>query len=200
MTASSLPDFLTVYVDPGEDTGWCVGRGSLLLGAGTTKLWHFGDDVWAALSIQSGLMVQNGPGPASYSELLDPEAAWVLEGRAEHVGLPIKQLVVEDWRLYPWKLKSLGWDQCRTARLIGSITQASRFFGIPLELQPASIKEQAVAAGAEELFFRPLHENRHQNDALMHFIWYTTNNASDDLLRQQLREKGLDSVAVPDSL
>ena len=184
--SSSLPDFLTLFVDPGEDTGWCVARGPLLLGAGTTKLWSFGDDVWAALSSQ------DGRGQTTYSELIDPEAAWVLDGREEHVGLPYQQIVVEDWRLYPWKLKSLGWDQCRTARLIGSLTQAARFFGLDFHLQPASIKEQAMIAGAEEFFYRPLHENRHQNDSLMHWVWYNTNNASDDLLREQLRLQGRD--------
>jgi hypothetical protein len=40
-------------------------------------------------------------------------------------------------------------------------------------LQPAAIKKQAQAAGAEELYWRPLRENRHQNDAVQHFVFYT---------------------------
>lgn len=169
MTASSsLPDELTLFVDPGEDTGWCIARGPLLLGASTTKLWSFGDDVWAALAAQKDPELYT-----AYSELLDPEAAWVLDGREEHVGLPIKRIVCEDWKLYPWKVKSLGWDQCRTARLIGSLTQASRFFGLEFVLQGAAIKDEAQRCGAEEFYYRPLHENRHQNDAIQHYAYYT---------------------------
>ena len=46
--------------------------------------------------------------------------------------------------------------------------------GVSLVLQPAAIKKSAIAAGAEELFMTPLHENRHANDAIMHGIFFTS--------------------------
>lgn len=85
----------------------------------------------------------------------------------------LTEVVCEDWRLYPWELRTghMDWDPCRTARLIGSITQFCRVRDIPLVLQPALIKERAVAAGAESYFSRPLRENRHANDAIMHGVY-----------------------------
>jgi len=82
----------------------------------------------------------------------------------------VREIVCEDWRLYPWQLRSLAWDQCRTARLIGKIEQAARIREYPLHLQGADIKEAAMRAGAGELFVEPAHPNRHQNDSIMHGV------------------------------
>ena len=67
----------------------------------------------------------------------------------------------------------MAWDQCRTARLIGALSFMARLHDIPFILQPASIKDAAKAAGAEELYYKPVTENRHQNDAIQHFVFYT---------------------------
>jgi hypothetical protein len=80
---------------------------------------------------------------------------------------------MEDWRLYPDKLKQLEWDECRTARHIGAISLIARRADVPVILQGAKIKPDAESGGARELFYHPLHENRHQNDAIMHFFYYT---------------------------
>jgi hypothetical protein len=84
----------------------------------------------------------------------------------------IEHVVIEDWSLYPWKLKDLAWDKCRTARGIGGLELACDIANVPYTLQPAKIKETAVAGGAEEKFLRPLHENRHANDAIMHGVYF----------------------------
>lgn len=156
-------DFRTLYCDPGEDFGWAVGRHTRLLAGGTEKMWVTADEMWEALSNPS-----------------DPHAsifngdAYARDGvTAEDNTGPIGRVVCEDWRLYPEKLKFLKWDQCRTARVIGAITFLCRHFEIPLVLQPAAIKKAAQAAGAEELYYKPLKENRHQNDAIQHFVFYT---------------------------
>lgn len=135
-------------VDPGEDTGWSLWSDKKLVEAGTTKLWHFADDVWDAIEKQ-GYLTEDG----------------------ELIG-PITRIVCEDFRLYPWKLKDLAWDQVRTARLIGALTFMSRLKGLDFVLQPAAIKERSQAAGARELFLTPLKENRHANDAIMHGVYY----------------------------
>lgn len=156
-------DFRTLYIDPGEDTGWVVGRDTTLLSGGTMRMWRFIDQIWLALA-----------------DLHNPEASILNSPEFKRQGVkdeellgPIGRIVMEDWRLYPDKLKSLQWDQCRTARAIGAITFIARVEGIPVVLQPAVIKPTAVAAGAEELYWRPLRENRHQNDALQHFVFFT---------------------------
>lgn len=151
-------------VDPGEDTGWAVWSENTLVESGTTKLWDFGDAVFCAV-----FQPDYGEVPEGVSdEDVDDWTALVklLTG--------IERIVVEDWRLYPWALKGgeLSWDQCRTARLIGSLTMCARRGSLEFKLQPAKIKERAEAAGAEALFTRPLHENRHSNDAIRHGIYY----------------------------
>ena len=154
-------DFRTLYCDPGEDFGWCLGKGMKLLAGGTEKMWPFADEIWMAL---------NGPEEGSIIDSdeylrrgIDPD---------ENTG-PIGRIVCEDFRIYPWKAKSLGWDRVRTARVIGAITFMCRLKGIPLVFQPAAIKRSAQAAGAEELYWHPLRENRHQNDAVQHFVFFT---------------------------
>lgn len=156
--------FRTLYCDPGEDFGWALGRDLTLLGAGTTKMWLMADDVWAAL---------NDP---DNPDIAINNHSYAREGvtKQEMLG-PIGRIVCEDWRLYPWVIKTgaLDFDRCRTARVIGALTFMAREKNIPLVLQPAAIKPAAVAAGAEELYYRPLKENRHQNDALQHFVYFT---------------------------
>lgn len=159
-----LEDFLTLYCDPGEDFGWCLGCGTVLVSAGTTKMWAMADDVWDSLF--------EGGKPAD-TFLLDE--ANIRDGvdRSAFEELEIKRIVCEDFRIYPWAAKQLAWDRVRTARVIGALTMMARRKDIPFILQPAAIKKAAQAAGAEELYYRPLHENRHQNDALQHFVFYT---------------------------
>lgn len=152
-------DFRTLYCDPGEDFGWCVGHGLALISGGTEKMWQMTDEVWADLNGDPA--ITNSP-----DYLRD-------ESLAKSLELPIGRIVCEDWRLYPDKLHALAWDRCRTARVIGALTFMARQKRIPFVLQPAAIKKQAQAAGAEELYWRPLRENRHQNDAVQHFVFYT---------------------------
>lgn len=154
-------DFLTLYCDPGEDFGWCVGCGTTLIAAGTTKMWTMADDVWQALT----------EGVAD-SPLLDDSNVRNGVDVGEFIGLDIKRIVCEDFRIYPWAAKQLAWDRVRTARVIGALTFMARLKDIPFILQPAAIKKAAQAAGAEELYYKPLHENRHQNDAIQHYIWF----------------------------
>jgi len=153
--------FLTLYLDPGEDFGWALANGTRLLAAGTEKMWDVADDIYAVLSNPS-----------------DPDVMFREKGRLragvklKEVMLRVGRIVCEDWRLYPKKLKFLKWDMCRTARVIGAITWFCRHFAIEFVLQPASIKEAAQSAGAEEFYYHPLRPNRHQNDAIQHFVFF----------------------------
>lgn len=160
--ASAKEGFRTLYCDPGEDFGWAIGKGSLLLAGGTEKMWTMADEVNLVLSGYSGGML--GEGDIADLRLgVKPE---------ENYG-PIGRIVCEDWRLYPQSLKQLFWDPCRTARVIGALTMMCRQYGAEFVLQPAAIKDAAQKAGAEELYYRPLKENRHANDAIQHFVYYT---------------------------
>lgn len=175
-------DFLTLYVDPGETTGWCVGKDLTLLAAGQTPMWEFADDVWEGLN-NTGIFAD-----CEFGGLVRiGQEEWAETADDNGIG----RIVMEDWRLYPEKMKALAWDQCRTARLIGALTFMGRVMNVPVHLQPAAIKDRAVKGAAEELFYTPLHENRHQNDAIMHFTYFT----QVELLG--LRYSGLDNLPGP---
>lgn len=160
-----LPKFLTV--DPGEDTGWSVWDAGQLVDAGTTKMWDFSDAVWAVALHKVAGWKWGNIGGTPYSELAE-ECQEVADSVRD-----VELVVVENWTLYPWVLKTggLDWDECRTARLIGSLFQATRVAGWTYEQQGAKIKERAMAAGAEHYFSHPLRENRHANDAIMHGVF-----------------------------
>jgi hypothetical protein len=157
--------FLTV--DPGEDTGWSVWNDTELQDAGTNKMWDFSDALWAAA------LTASLAGPGWVGQLPDElqEVAEALDG--------IELIVTENWTLYPWEAMkgNLNWDECRTARLIGSIYAVCRLTGWEYVQQPAKIKQRAIAAGAEAHFFHPLRENRHQNDAIMHGVFFNAKRA-----------------------
>jgi hypothetical protein len=159
------PDnFLTLYNDPGEDYGWAIGHDLNLVARGTHKMWTFLDFVWEKLQDPA---TDNWENPLANDE-------FVRNGQDPAVmQLPIKRIVCEDFRIYPWKAKELAWDPVRTARAIGALTFMARLHSIPLRFQGANIKAAAQAAGAEELYDRPLRENRHQNDAIQHFVFFT---------------------------
>ncbi len=156
--------FKSLYLDPGEDAGWCLANGPRLLAAGTEKMWPLADYIWQAL-VSGG-----SEGPLGSGETA---LGWTRHGVGEKaIDLPIGRIVCEDFRIYPEKAKALSWDPVRTARLIGAVTMLSRIFHLQFHLQPAAIKPEAEALGAEEYYYRPLHENRHQNDAIQHFVYF----------------------------
>jgi hypothetical protein len=146
---------LWICVDPGETTGWSIWRDKEIVCAGQLDLWPFIDavDKW----LQTGNV---------------PEALRLADELAEPDQF-LAAIVCEDWSLYPWMLDKLAWDKCRTARGIGAIELLGRQHGVPVILQGADIKEGAKAAGAENLYLEPAHENRHANDSIQHGVFYT---------------------------
>jgi hypothetical protein len=144
-----------ISMDPGEDFGWALWSGTEFLEHGTDKMWDVGDAIFMVACWDQGLPQLVGGDP--------------LADKFDGISL----IVVENWQLYPWKLRSgqLDWDECRTARIIGHIYGICRQTGWTYEQQPALIKERAIAAGAESYFSHPLRENRHANDATMHGVF-----------------------------
>lgn len=150
----------TLCVDPGETVGWSVWNEDKLLGGGQTPLWEFAFDVKDAVENDAGPLAQGESGLLHVD--VKPE---------ENTGA-FELFVIEKFALYPDKAKELAWDEFRTSQLIGALTLIAADNGIPVHKQPASIKARAMAGGAKELFVKPLHENRHQNDSIMHGFFY----------------------------
>jgi hypothetical protein len=152
--------FLTLYCDPGEDFGMCLANGTKLLAARTEKMWTVAREIHDAIE-------EFGD---AWNMFKGYERSDVEE---DELKLPIGRIVCEDWRLYPDKLQELAWDPCRTARVIGAVTLICLLNDVTLIFQGANIKKAAQAAGAEELYYKPVRENRHQNDAIQHFVFYS---------------------------
>jgi hypothetical protein len=148
-------------VDPGETVGWSLWTDDgKLLGGSQTPLWSFAADVW------DGINDNSGPLAEGEEDLLRGGVT-----KDDNTG-KITQFVVEKFALYPWEAKNLAWDEFRTSQLIGALTFMAQVKNIGLHKQPASIKERAISGGAKELFVRPLNENRHTNDSIMHGWYY----------------------------
>lgn len=149
-------------VDPGEESGWSVWKDGKLIGGGQTKLGTFKHDVWDA--------VFDNVGPLAEGEEDLLHAGVTAD---ENTG-PFDLFVIEKFALYPWVAKSgaLNFNEFRTVQLIGALVLIAERAGITVEKQAAQIKERAMAGGAAEQFVRPLKENRHQNDSIMHGFFY----------------------------
>lgn len=161
-----------ITVDPGETTGWAIWQDLQRVEAGQTQLWQFIDalDHWAS---RGSVDTVTGPNLFAAADWdgkmpIDPEL------HARKPWAPLDLIVMEDWVLYPPGVGSgppEPWNKQRTVRGIGAIELIARQNNIPLELQGTDTKEIAIAAGAEELFLSPVHENRHANDATMHGVF-----------------------------
>lgn len=143
--------------DPGESFGYCVGEDDQLQHASTADMGTFVHALAVALHVGS---------PTAPNLPQDLDLVESLRG--------VQHVVIEDWQLYPWVMREggLDYDKCRTARAIGAVQIICQLAGVPTTLQPAKIKETAQAAGVEQLYLRPLHENRHANDAMQHFLFF----------------------------
>lgn len=148
---------LWLCVDPGETTGFSLwDADGKLVWADQLPMWNFIDALyqWAVDGLVPRTLMENG----------------------EHLDHDLGAVVCEEWQLYPWELRNLAWDKCRTARAIGGLTLICRQFGKQLVFQGADIKNGAQAAGAEALYLEPVHENRHANDSIQHGVFYLAKN------------------------
>src|SRR5688572_1169637 len=92
-------DFRTLYCDPGEDFGWCVGVGLQLISRGIEKMWETVDQVGDEFeySHEYGIdTIFSRPDPYGIDGV-DPKL----------FELPVKRIVCEDFRIYPWKIREL---------------------------------------------------------------------------------------------
>lgn len=136
--------------DPGETTGYAVWHENRLVASGQAELWTFVHTF----------------GQAIMDSVYAPDAE--LLRRLSGAAL----LVMEDWFLYADKAQALIGDKQDTVRGIGALQFICTACSIDYQLQGAGIKDGACQAGAREFFRRPLHENRHANDAIMHGVYY----------------------------
>ena len=138
-------------IDPGEDTGVSLWEGSELVDAYTLKMRDVADLLWSCW-----LSGEVTDASVEHSEFF-----------AQLQGHKLIRVVCEDWVIYPWKAKSpaAGRVPHRAPHRCDHVV--ANKYDVPVHFQGAKIKERAAAGGAEAYFLRPLHENRHANDAIV---------------------------------
>lgn len=152
-------------------TGWSVWSPEQpweYLDAGQTPAWDCIDAITAASGLTEA-MEQSADFRHVSHRHIDPSLVEIFRGWT--------LLLCEDWALYPdpkqpGKLVLPAWDKCLTARYIGAYEALARLTGRRIILQGAKIKSRALELSAAETFLRPLHDNRHANDSMMHWHFY----------------------------
>lgn len=84
-------------------------------------------------------------------------------------------LVVEEFRLYPWMARSLGWNPMQPSQVIGAIKAWVAKCGYEIEYieQPASVRKPAQTH-TRKMEKSPMFRGKpHARDALRHAVWYT---------------------------
>lgn len=82
------------------------------------------------------------------------------------------QLVVEQYRIYPWRSKQHQWSDVPTLRYIGAIQHAAALRGIPIHFQMAQLVK--VFCTNTKLKQWGLHKDglKHADDAIRHGCYY----------------------------
>jgi len=83
-------------------------------------------------------------------------------------------VVIEAFRLYPWRSRALGWDPMLPSQIIGAVKAwaSRRECAVQVVEQPASVRKLArLHTGQLEKL--PLFRGKpHARDALRHAVWY----------------------------
>lgn len=116
--------------------------------------------------VHCGIYVEQGQYPTTAT--LDPInlADWL----TTYLEVPAV-LVLEEFRLYPWKMQEQGYSQLKTVETIGVIRHICRRTGTRLVEQSATIKKPTFAvmnARGVKLVGR----NQHEKDAQAHMYYY----------------------------
>lgn len=133
-----------IFIDPGESTGWAIFDDNGEQEAWGTTRGFDGLSFWLTVNIL-------------------PETSNL-----------IKRVVVEDFKLYPWKAQAQMWSQFTTVQVIGAIKHHCLGMNIPFELVPANNKNMGfMYQGIKE----PPHSNplNHQMVAAAHGVFWLTN-------------------------
>ena len=98
--------------------------------------------------------------------LFDLVERWIEKGALDLI-------VLEEYRLYPWKLQEQGFSEVRTVEAIGVIKYLAERGGVPVIMQPALIKKPTAArmkAAGVKLLSRG--RGPHCRDAELHLYYY----------------------------
>lgn len=79
-------------------------------------------------------------------------------------------IIMEDYRLYPWKAKEQSWSGFETVRIIGAVEYYAYLHNATMVLQEPSIK--AIGYRWAGLTKPKNHDLSHETDAYVHGVYY----------------------------
>lgn len=79
-------------------------------------------------------------------------------------------VILEDYKLYPWKAMSQVWDSLETVRFIGAVDYWADMNGYPVHLQEPNVK--GIAYKWAGLTVPKNHALSHETDAFVHGVYY----------------------------
>ena len=86
------------------------------------------------------------------------------------VGPYTKEIIIEDYKLYPWKAMSQVWDSLETVRLIGAVQFWADMNGYPVHLQEPNVK--GIAYKWAGITVPKNHALSHETDAFVHGVYF----------------------------
>jgi hypothetical protein len=81
-------------------------------------------------------------------------------------------LVVENYRIYPWKSKQHNWSDVPTLRYIGAIQHAAALRGVPITMQMAQLVKTFCTNTKLKSWGVYKEDKKHANDAIRHGCYF----------------------------
>lgn len=79
-------------------------------------------------------------------------------------------VIIEDYKLYPWKAMSQVWDSLETVRLIGAVQFWADLHEFPVHLQEPNVK--GIAYKWAGISVPKNHALSHETDAFVHGVYF----------------------------
>lgn len=121
----------------------------------------------------TGVALMSGPTLAQASQVAGP--LWGQVNSIRFICQPIKPdiVIIEAYRVFPWRLQQHTWSSLFTARLIGALEFVCADIGIDLTINQAPGDAKAFSTD-EKLrawgYWQP--NKKHANDAIRHAVYY----------------------------
>ena len=106
-------------------------------------------------------------------QLYDYLRSLVMPGLMNYSVYPVLTVIMEDFKLYPWKAMAQSWDKLETVRFIGAIEFWAERCNFPVVFQDPNIKGIGYRwAGISK---PKNHSLSHETDAFVHGVYYLQN-------------------------
>jgi hypothetical protein len=87
---------------------------------------------------------------------------------------PVGQIVMEDFKIYPWMANKLSFDPVPSCRVIGCVETGARRRGVPIRYQMAQHAKEIMKDSVLEQMFniKARNHSKHGMDAMRHAVFF----------------------------